>query len=75
MNIEMTEEDIAFDEAVRKAEDELRPRLTPEFLDTLLLAIEAVGWSVDAHETQRFACCVFEIAGLKMPREIKHVGD
>ena len=72
---ELTEEEIAFDEAVRKAEDDLRPLLTPEFLSTLLIAIETVGWEVDAHETGQFAIKVFSIAGLTLPRALKHVGD
>lgn len=72
---EITEEEIAFDEAVRKAEEELRPLLTPEFLSTLLIAIETVGWAVDVHETDKFAIKVFSIAGLTLPRTLKHVGD
>lgn len=57
----MTDEEF---EALRTS---LRPRITDEFLATLVEAAKIDGWSNDFIETNRFVASVFEIAGKEMP--------
>jgi hypothetical protein len=47
--------------------DELKPKLTDEFLQTLVEAVHIVGWTVDAVETVAFLEEVFALAGKKAP--------
>jgi len=48
-------------------EAEFKKLLTPEFMETLLLAVEYCNWSVDMVETIDFHkwCC--EVAGIPIP--------
>ena len=55
------------DKFYARIEDELKPHLTPEFLATLVLAVETLGWSVDAIETSSFAEELHRLAGLPKP--------
>jgi hypothetical protein len=48
-------------------EDNLRPRLTDEFLSTLVEAAKVVGNSVDSVEMRYFVREVFSVAGKSMP--------
>jgi hypothetical protein len=48
---------------LKRREQALAERLTPEFLETLREAVRVVGWSVDAVESMAFVAYLHEIAG------------
>ena len=50
-----------------KAELELLPKLTDEFLETLRLAAKTAGWDLDHTATTSFVYWCFEAAGKPRP--------
>lgn len=48
-------------------ENDLKPLLTDDFLETLRLAVKVRGWDQDAVETISFANWLFELAGKVKP--------
>lgn len=48
-------------------ENDLKPLLTDDFLETLRLAVKVRGWDQDAVETISFANWLFELAGKGKP--------
>jgi hypothetical protein len=55
----------------QQAEQELRPMLTPLFMDTLYQLIKTVGWGVDMIETVRLLNAACEMAGIEEPDQIE----
>ena len=53
---------------VSRALTELRPRLTDEFLETLVMAVSYVGWSVDMVETKNFVRECFHLVDKEAPK-------
>ena len=53
---------------VSKALAELTPRLTDEFLETLVMAVSYVGWSVDMVETENFVRECFHLVDKEAPK-------
>lgn len=51
----------------KEAEARLKPRLTGEFLDTLVVAVKTCGWTVDFVESSDFVEWCFDVAGKKSP--------
>lgn len=49
--------------------DELRPRFTPEFLETLTEAIKNYGWTGDLIEVERFGEWVYDLAGVTITND------
>ena len=48
-------------------EAELRSRLTPEFLNTLVEVARTCGWNVDHIETISFVAYCHDLAGITCP--------
>lgn len=60
-------EDDEYDRRQSKAEAELSAKLTPEFLSTLTMAAEVIGWSVDVVAVRKFLEAVHGIAEVDAP--------
>jgi hypothetical protein len=56
-----------YDRLCREAEDALRPRLTPEFLETLREAIRIYGHTGDMIATVDFGRYCYDVARAVMP--------
>jgi hypothetical protein len=56
-----------YDINLKKAEDELLPLLTDDFLETLRLAVKTCGWSVDHIESARFVGWCYDLAEKEAP--------
>jgi hypothetical protein len=56
---------------------ELKQLLTPEFLETLKVAVEYCGWDVDFCESMAFCDWCYEFAGLPPQeyQEYRRLGD
>ena len=52
-----------YDEKAEDAENNLKPLLTDEFLETLRMAVKTCGNSVDHVESSQFVDWCFELAG------------
>lgn len=52
-----------YDKKAEQAENKLKPLLTGEFLETLLLAVKTCGWAVDHIESSAFVNWCYNIAG------------
>ena len=62
---------MTYDENEKKAEDQLRPLLTDDFLKTLLLAAKINGHSGDFVETERLVRWCYGMAGKNQPAYLK----
>jgi hypothetical protein len=60
---ELSEKELAYDRESARLEAELKPKLTDEFLSTLLQAVRTHGWSGDYVETFQFVQEMFDLAG------------
>lgn len=60
----------SYDEYLQKAEDELKPLLTDEFLDVLVITVKTCGNSVDFVESYEFVRWCFNLAGKDVPEII-----
>jgi hypothetical protein len=49
-------------------EQELKQLLTPEFLETLKVAVECCGWDCDMVETTNFCDWCHNLAGMPYPQ-------
>lgn len=61
------QQEAAHEEYSHRQEAALRPLLTPEFLATLVKAVQVCGWSADLIETVNFVDWCFELAGQPKP--------
>lgn len=59
----------------KEYEDALKPKLTNEFLATLVEAARTCGWSVDHIETQSFVHWCFEVVDKKSPKNLSPFMD
>ena len=50
-----------------KLSNELQPKLTDDFLETLVQAAKTIGWLVDYFEVEHFVEEVFGVADKKCP--------
>lgn len=56
-------------------EELLKPLLTDEFLETLLVAARTCGWSVDLIEISSFVGWCYELAGKDEPDTQEYLDD
>lgn len=56
-----------YDANAEKAENNLKPLLTDEFLETLRIAVKTCGWSVDHIESSEFVNWCFSLVGKENP--------
>lgn len=54
-------------ENARAAEEKLRPLLTDDFLEALVVAVRTCGWSVDHVESAMFVRWCFDVAEKEAP--------
>lgn len=59
--------DDEYEKMYQEQEDNLKPLLTPEFLDTLTKAVKTCGWTVDHTESTQFVEWCFQVAGKEAP--------
>lgn len=55
------------DKEILEAEELLKPKLTNDFLDTLVQAVNTCEWAVDFIESAQFVDWCFELAGKPLP--------
>lgn len=58
--------DDEYEQFIKQKEIDLKPRLTDEFLETLLEAAKIDGWSNDFSEIHSFVKNVFDMAGKEL---------
>ncbi len=67
-NEEQAKRDIDYEQAWQAAVDRIKPKLTPEFLATLVEVAKTYGWEGDYHEVGRFVEAVHtSYAGIPAP--------
>jgi hypothetical protein len=64
---ELGEKELAYQKESDRLDAELKPKLTDEFLSTLLQAVRTHGWSGDYVETFQFVQEMFDLAGKERP--------
>lgn len=65
---EQAQRDREYEQAWRAAVDRIKPKLTPEFLATLVEVAKTYGWEGDYQEVGKFVAVVHaEYAGIPAP--------